>query len=47
MDINKAQCWLVVCNQMDVTKGGVFFVCKCYDCSYFMLGLKLASGNDI
>ncbi len=42
MDVNRAKGWLVVCSQMNVTRGGVFFVCRCYDYSYFMLGLEVA-----
>jgi hypothetical protein len=47
MDIRRVKCWLVACSQMNVTRGGVFFVYMCYDYSCFMLGQEVASGNGI
>jgi hypothetical protein len=32
---------------MNVTRGGVFFVCRCYDYSCFMLGLEATNGSGI
>jgi hypothetical protein len=37
----------MVCNQTHVTRGEVFFVYKCYDCTCFMPRLEVTSGSGI
>jgi len=38
--------WAMVFNQKDVTRGGVLFVCKLYECS-FMPRMEAIGGTNI